>query len=56
MPVVQHYAYSRWIDKWLPHLVYGPAVNGSPGAVEGAAVPRPMSVADLPGGEIVRAF
>lgn len=54
MPVAHYFAYRRWLDKWLPHLLYGSAVNS--GGHAGRGVERPLVVTDLPGGSIVKAF
>lgn len=51
MPVAHYYAYRRWLDKWLPHLLYGASVNSAD-----AASNRPVVVTDLPGGSIVKAY
>ena len=59
MPLNQYEAYRRWLDKWVPHILYGAAASGaSAGAGEasvGGVIPGER-VSALPGGEIVRAF
>jgi len=52
MPIAQYSAYRRWIDKWLPQLVYG--ANAAGGVGEGVN-PPPVSLSDLPGGVVVKA-
>jgi hypothetical protein len=47
-----YHAYRRWMDRWLPHILYG--ADGARAEAENRANTT-SDVAELPGGSIVRA-
>jgi hypothetical protein len=53
MHSAQYQAYKRWLEKWLPHLLYGSSVSMSAPAATSAPETK---LTDLPGGAIVRAY
>jgi hypothetical protein len=50
MHSTEYSAYRRWMNEWLPHILYGASAVAS----EDAAAGKPTALSELPGGSIVR--